>query len=255
MSEAALLVDQEGPILWLTLNRPDQRNALDAPLIAGLRAELDRASVDGGVRVVALRGAGKDFCAGADLASLRAIADASVMENLADADALAELYLAIRRCRKPVVAVVQGRALAGGCGLATACDLVVAADDAEFGYPEVQLGFVPAMVMAILRRSVSEKLAFELVTLGRRVGAGEALAAGMINRVHSAGELEPSARGFIEELAGRSASAVQLCKRLLHHQDGMGYEAAIRAGADVNAIARMTEDMRAGIAGFLQKGR
>lgn len=240
-------------VAWLTLNRPEKRNALDDRLVAELEAALRAADGDAEVRVVALRGAGRDFCAGADLAALRRIAEASVMENLEDADALAELFVLIRRLRKPVVAVVHGRALAGGCGLATACDLVIAAESATFGYPEVRIGFVPAMVMAILRRNVSEKRAFELVTGGAPVGAMEAERIGLINRVEPDDDFEEAARGWCTELAGRSASAVQLCKRLLYQQDAMPFETAVRAGADLNVVARMTDDVRAGIDAFLSR--
>ena len=113
-----------------------------------------------------LAGAGKDFCSGADLAALERVSKAGVLDNMADARAMAELFLQMRNHPRPIVAAVHGRALAGGCGLATACDIVLAAESAKFGYPEVNIGFVPAMVMAILRRSVAEKTAFELITLG-----------------------------------------------------------------------------------------
>lgn len=252
-SDAELLVSVEAGIAWLTLNRPEKRNALNAPLVARLKEALRAAEADAAVRVVALRGAGDDFCSGADLASLHLAAGAGAMENLADADALAELFLRIRWLRRPVVAVVRGRALAGGCGLATACDLVVAADDAGFGYPEVRLGFIPAMVTAILRRNVSEKRAFELIVGGATVSAAEAERIGLVNRVVPAERLDEEAAAWLEEIAGRSASAVELCKRLLYQQDALGFEAALRAGADLNVIARATDDMRAGVARFLAR--
>jgi methylglutaconyl-CoA hydratase len=248
-----LLVQRQAAVAWLTLNRPDKRNALSDDLVTELKAALRDADDDDEVRVIALRGAGKDFCAGADLAALQRIADASVIENLRDVDSLADLFLLIRRLRKPVVAVVHGRALAGGCGLATACDLVIAGESAWFGYPEVRIGFVPAMVMAILRRNLSEKRAFELVARGEPIAAAEAERIGLINRVFPDGELEVRAREWVGELAQRSGSAVQLSKRLLYQQDAMTFEAAIRAGADVNVLARMTDDMRAGIASFLKR--
>lgn len=248
-----VLASSADSVAWLTLNRPDKRNALNDALVAGLKRSLAQADADPSVRVVALRGAGKDFCSGADLSALQKIADASVMENLDDVDSLAELFLLLRRMRKPVVAVVQGRALAGGCGLATACDLVVASEGSSFGYPEVRIGFVPAMVMAILRRNVSEKRAFELIVGGDTLSAGEAERVGLINRVFPDAGFEEAARDFVAELAGRSASAVQLCKRLLYQQDAMGFETAIRAGADLNVVARMTEDTQAGVARFLAR--
>lgn len=254
MSEP-LLIEQTGGIAFLTLNRPEKRNALDDRLIAALKEALRAADADPAVRVIALRGAGKDFSSGADLSALRKIADASVMENLADVDGLAELFLLPRRLRKPLVALVRGRALAGGCGLATACDLVLASDMAQFGYPEARIGFVAAMVMAILRRSVPEKLAFELVVRGHILTAAEAERIGLVNHVLPESDFDAECGRFLAELAERSPSAVQLSKRLLYHADGMSFEAALRAGADMNVIARMTEDMQAGVARFLAKER
>src|ERR1041385_6690802 len=131
-------------ILTLTLDRPDKRNALSSALVEALDQAVERAELDGLIKVVVLRGAGKDFCAGADLDELLASADKDPAENEASALRLGALFTAIRALPKPIVAVVQGRALAGGCGLATACDIVLAADTAQFGYPEIQRGFVPA---------------------------------------------------------------------------------------------------------------
>lgn len=247
-----LRVTQADGVARLVLDRPEKRNALNDELVAALKAALREADADGGVRVIAVEGAGKDFCSGADLSALRRIAAASVMENLEDVDSLAELFLLPRRLRKPVVALVRGRALAGGCGLATSCDLVLAAESARFGYPEVQIGFVPAMVMAILRRSVSEKRAFELIARGSQLTATEAERIGLVNHVFPDDAFEGEAGAVLAELAQRSPSAVQLSKRLLYHTDGMGFEAAVRAGADVNVVARMTEDLQAGVARFLE---
>src|SRR5690606_17121831 len=174
VSEPVLLYEVEGGIATLTLNRPDKRNALNAELVGALDEALARAADDPGVRVVAITGAGKDFCSGADLAELERISTMSAQENLEDARSLGALFTAMRRHRCPVVALVRGRALAGGCGLATACDVVLADETAEFGYPEVHLGFVPAMVMAILRRKVPEGKAFDLAGGGARVPASEA---------------------------------------------------------------------------------
>lgn len=254
MSADVVLAATDGGVRRLTLNRPDKRNALNAELIAALKAALRQADADDTVRVVAIEGAGKDFCSGADLSALRKIAESSAMENLEDVDELAELFLLPRRMRKPVVACVRGRALAGGCGLATACDLVLAADTAQFGYPEVQIGFVPAMVMAILRRNVSEKRAFELVVRAQPVAAAEAERMGLINHVWPDADFDRLRDEYLAELAKRSASAVQLSKRLLYHADGMGFEAALRSGVDVNVVARMTDDMKAGVARFLERG-
>jgi methylglutaconyl-CoA hydratase len=258
MSEAGaprILRSDEAGVARLVLNRPEKRNALDDRLLAELKNALRDCDADPDVRVVSLSGAGQDFCAGIDLAALQRVTDATVLENLEDVDRLAELFLLIRGLRKPVVAVVQGRALAGGCGLATACDLVLAARSATFAYTEVRIGFVPAMVTAILRRNVTEKRAFELIARGDSIGAEEAERIGLVNQVFEDEELEGAARAYTGELAARSASAVQLCKRLLYHQDGMSFEAALRAGADLNVVARMSEDTKAGVARFLDRRR
>src|SRR5438105_10410009 len=140
----------------ITLNRPEKRNALNDVLIAGLKDALRTANDDDEVRAIVVSGAGPDFCSGADLAALQRIANASVEENLNDARSLMELFVLIRSVRQPVIAAVKGRALAGGCGLATACDIVLAARASRFGYPDVEVGFVPARVAGILGRNVSE---------------------------------------------------------------------------------------------------
>ena len=168
-----ILYQTDGAVARITLNRPEKRNALNDALIAGLTSALDHAKDDEAIRAIVITGAGSDFCSGADLASLQKISGASVADNIDDARSLMELFILIRQVTVPVVAAVRGRALAGGCGLASACDIVLASATARFGYPEVKIGFVPAMVMAILRRNISEKRAFELLTrvdLRRRVG-------------------------------------------------------------------------------------
>ncbi len=240
-------------VFRITLNRPEKRNALDRQLILDIRARLTEAAALAEARVVLISGAGKDFCAGADLSELRRIRDSSILENYADARILMELFLEMRRHPLPVIAAVRGRALAGGCGLATASDIVLASDNAQFGYPEVRIGFVPAMVMAILRRNVSEKLAFELLAAGKLLNAAEALAAGFVNAVYADASFESAVETYAAELAGRSASAVRLTKRLLYHMDAMPFDAALEAGAQINAIARMTDDCRQGIDRFLNK--
>ncbi|HYY41535.1 MAG TPA: enoyl-CoA hydratase-related protein, partial [Pyrinomonadaceae bacterium] len=176
-----------------------------------------------------------------------------VAENLDDARSLMELFALVRQVRVPVVAAVRGRALAGGCGLATACDIVLAAESARFGYPEVKIGFVPAMVMAILRRNVSEKRAFELITRGAELSASEAERIGLINHVFADDAFETEVERYVAGFERVSRSAVMLSKRLLYHMDGMNFANALEAGVDINTIARMTEDCRAGIARFLKK--
>jgi methylglutaconyl-CoA hydratase len=248
-----VLVTLEGGVLTGTLNRAEKKNALDAPMIDGLYALFERADLEAAVRVVALRGAGKDFCAGMDLEELLASAAHSVDQNRAAAQRFGGLFVRMRALPKPVVAVVSGRALAGGCGLATACDLVVAAESAQFGYPEVQRGFVPALVMNMLRRAVGEKVAFDLAATGRLVSAREAERVGLVSRVSPDADFEVQAGQLLQALAGFSASALALTKQQFYRLDGTGFEEGIRISADINAVSRTTPDFRAAIAAFLKK--
>ena len=243
----------DGPVARITLNRPDKRNALNDTLIAELKSALAQAHGNELVRAVILTGAGKDFCSGADLSALQKIAAATVSENQEDARSLMELFLLIRQVRVPVIAAVTGRALAGGCGLATACDIVLASTNARFGYPEVKIGFVPAMVLAILRRNVSEKKAFELITRGEEISADEGSRIGLVNQVFDEGTFSKDVDTYMERFAQTSSSAVALTKKLLYQIDGLAFVDAVETGVDVNVIARMTEDCQRGIARFLKK--
>lgn len=248
-----VLVALEGGVLTATLNRPDKRNAIDTAMIDALLALLERADLDADVRVVAVRGAGTDFSAGMDLNELLASADRSVEENRRAALHFAEVFLRMRRLPKPVVALVRGRALAGGCGLATACDLVLAAESAQFGYPEVQRGFVPAIVMTLLKRAAGEKVAFDLAATGRMLTATEAVDVGIVSRVYEDADFEEQAADVLRALAASSASALAFTKQQFYQLDGLPFEDGIRLGADVNAVSRMTPDFRAALQAFLKK--
>lgn len=248
-----VVVSLQGGVLMGTLNRPEKRNAIDMAMIEALGALLDRADLEAAVRVVALRGAGRDFCAGMDLAELLASADHTPEQNRAAALQFGGLFVRMRQVPKPIVALVQGRALAGGCGLATACDVVLATESARFGYPEVQRGFVPAIVMNMLRRAVGEKVAFDLVTTGRLLSADEAAAVGLVSRVYEDADFEEQAGDVLRTLAGISASSLALTKRLFYQLDGMAFEAGIGRSADVNAASRQTADFRAALQAFLTK--
>lgn len=244
---------REGGVLTLTLDRPDKRNALDSALIESLHRALESADLDAEVRVVLLTGAGKDFCAGADLGELLASADASPEDNEAAALRLGTLYARIRELPKPVVAVVRGRALAGGAGLMTACDIVLAGAGAQVGYPEILRGFVPAMVMTMLRRLAGEKAALDLVLTGRLLSAAEAHDCGLVSRVVADEGLDREAAELARMLAGASASALALTKQLFHRLDGQSFDQGIALGARVNALARQTPDFRHAIGRFLAR--
>lgn len=252
MSDRVLVALAQG-VLTGTLNRPEKKNAIDGAMIEALSALLEEAEMDSAVRVVVLRGAGKDFCAGMDLQELLASADQTIAENRAAALRFGGLFTRMRALPKPVVAVVQGRALAGGCGLATACDLVLAATSAQFGYPEVQRGFVPALVMNMLRRSVGEKVAFDLAATGRLVSATDAATLGLVSRVYPDDVFERQVAEVLEGMAAISATALALTKQQLYALDGVSFEEGIRLSADVNAVSRTTPDFRTAIAAFLKR--
>lgn len=253
MSADRVLARPDGAVLHLTLNRPDKRNALDAAMVEALLEHLTAADLSSDVRVVALRAAGTDFCAGADLAELLASADRPADANAASAERLGQVFTGMRELPKPVVAVVHGRVLAGGCGLATACDMVLTREDATFGYPEVQRGFVPAMVMAMLRRAVGEKAAFDLVATGRTITAADALALGLVSRVIPADRFETEVAHVLADLAALSPSAMALTKRQFYAMDAMEFGEAIKLGAQVNAVARSTPDFRQALERFLKR--
>lgn len=251
MSE--LLIENNGAVWILTLNRPEKRNALNDGLVSELKAALKAADGDDSLRAIVVRGAGKDFCSGADLSALQKIAAASYEENLEDAKSLAELFAMPRKMRVPVIAAVHGRALAGGCGLATACDIVLSTETAIFGYPEVKIGFVPAIVTAFLRRNVSEKRAFELLTRGFEFTAKEANFLGLVNRIYPEEGFDAAVLEYASVYEKLSSSAVCLTKHLLYRMDNLSFDDAVAIGSETNAEARMTDDCQKGIARFLER--
>lgn len=247
-------VEDDG-VAVVTLSRPEKRNALDPATIDALSEACEAAAADERVRAILLDAEGKDFCAGADLAHIEALVDADRDALVADARRLGDLFLRMRRLPKPIVAAVHGNALAGGAGLATACDLVLAADDAYLGYPEVHIGFVPAMVMTMLIRAVGEKRAFELVARGDRIHAERAHEIGLVNCVYSRHTFADDVRAYTAELAERSVTSIALSKSLLYELDELDFAEGLARGAEVNADARRTDDCRAGVKAFLERKR
>lgn len=248
-----ILYRVEQGVARITLNRPEKRNALDRDLISELHDAITISSSDSSVRAVLVTGAGKDFCSGMDLSELQTSLGASVLENRMGAKALASVFLAMRRHPRPIVAAVHGRALAGGCGVATAADIVLASRSAQFGYTEVNIGFVPAIVMAILRRSLPEKRAFELIATGEIISAQTAFDYGLVNRLFPDDTLASGAEEYVSKLASKPPAAMMLSKHLLYHIDGMGFETSIDAGVDINAMARVTGELKQGVERFLKK--
>ena len=252
MPSEPLLQQLDSGVYTLTLNRPAKRNALSRAMIDALHEAVEHADLSADIRVVALRGAGRDFCAGLDLKELLATADQSPDRNEEDAMHLGSLFIKLRTLPKPVVAVTHGRTLAGGCGLATACDLVLASESGTFGYPEIQRGFVPAMVMTMLRRAVGEKQAFDLAATGRLVSAAEACAMGLVSRVLPDEGYAEKTGAMLRTMAASSASALAFTKRQLYELDSLSFADGVALGARINALARNTPDFRRAIEGFLE---
>ena len=244
-----------GGVAAITLVRPEKKNALDRQTAEELQAAFDKLGADPAVRVITLTGAGDDFCAGADLQALEQMLAEGIKAHLLDAQALGKVFITMRTVPKPVVGIVRGRALAGGAGLATACDIVLAHSDATFGYPEVRVGFVPAMVMTMLRRAVGEKRAFDLVATGRRISADEALSMGLVSRVIPAASFDADVAAIVAELATSPQTAAAITKRLFYALDGLDFREGIALGAKTNVEARSTEDFRQGVKRFTSRER
>jgi methylglutaconyl-CoA hydratase len=243
-------VERSGAIVRITLARPEKKNALDQVAAREIQEALREIAANADVRVVILGADGEDFCAGADLAALYALLDADAAAQLRDAEALGDVFRVLREMPQVVIAAVRGRALAGGAGLATACDLVVADEGARFGYPEVRVGFVAAMVMALLRRQIGEKRAFELVATGRQVAAREALELGLVSRVVAHGEFEGAVEQLAQELAAMPTEALRQTKQLFYALDDVGFTDGIAQAVRVNVDARSTKEFRDGVRRF-----
>jgi len=239
----------------ITLNRPDKRNALDDVTIKELTTAFSLAGKDPTVKVVFLAGNGPAFCSGADLQYLSRMSQFDLEENRADSFRLANLFRIIVELRKPVIAVVNGPAFAGGCGLASVCDFVVASrEHAMFGYPEVRIGFIPAVVMVFLVKRVGEGRAKELVVRGNSIGADEAKQLGLVSMVVPETALQKTAATLADELLKEnSLNAMGLCKELLSKLHGLNLVDSLDFAANMNAAARMTADCRNGVQAFLNK--
>jgi methylglutaconyl-CoA hydratase len=250
-----VLYRAEHRVARITLNRPEKRNALDDGMVKDLTMAVQRAARDSSVKVVLLSANGPAFCAGADLEYLHKVSSFDLESNRADSFRVANLFRSIYEIRKPVVAVVNGPALAGGCGLATVCDFVVASEEnARFGYTEVHVGFIPAVVMIFLVKRVGEGKARELVLRGNIIDARAAHAVGLATTVVPDKQLTVAADALVNELlTGNSATAMAMAKEMLSRLNGMSLLDALDFAANMNAAARMTPDCKQGLAAFLSK--
>jgi methylglutaconyl-CoA hydratase len=249
---ALVRVEDDGGIRTITLNRPEKRNALTPELQEELTAALEDAE-DARARVVILAGEGEAFCAGLDLAMLSEMAGKSAQDHRIEAARTAKMFRAVWECDLPTIAVVQGPAIAGGTGLATMCDFTIAAPEARFGYTEVRIGFVPALVSAYLSLQVGAKVARELLLSARIFDAEEARRLGLVTEVVSRDALRARAAELVAELMRNSPEGMQATKRLLRAQQRQWMDGALELSMEANAEGRQTADFREGVASFLEK--
>ncbi len=252
MQYSTLILDFEGSLAVLTLNRPDKRNAISYELIAELLRALDEIE-QSAAQIVVLTGAGKAFCSGMDLDNLRSITGRTEEQNLADSGTMARLFRTLYEFPKVTIAAVNGAAVAGGCGLATLCDFTLASSEAKFGYSEVRIGFVPAIVSAFLLRQIGEKQARDLLLSGRIIGAEEAFRMGLANEIVAPEKLLARARDLAATLLSNSPASLLATKRLLKGHASESLERDIAAAVEANARIRHTADFREGVSSFLEK--
>jgi methylglutaconyl-CoA hydratase len=239
-------------VATVTFNRPEKRNAISYELIEDLLAALDEVAKSS-AQILILTGAGKAFCSGMDLDNLKALSGRSPEQNLKDSETMARLFRTLYDFPKATIAAVNGAAIAGGCGLATLCDFTLAVPEAKFGYTEVRIGFVPAIVSTFLLRQVGEKHARDLLLTGRITDANEAHRMGLINEIVTADKLMPRARELAAQLMENSPASLTSTKRLLSDHASRDLDAQIQAAVRENAAIRSTHDFREGIASFLEK--
>jgi len=241
-------------VATITLNRPDKRNAFNEGLVSELRDSLVAAEKDSNVRVIRLKANGQVFSAGADLAYLQKMQAYSKEQNVADSTELAALFNYIYTHPKIIIAQVEGHAIAGGCGLATLCDFCFAVPEANFGYSEVKIGFIPAIVMVFLLRKIGEGKARELLLTGKLINAEEAKQFGLINAVFSSEKIDTEVSNFIQKICVEcSGEAIAITKGMIAEVQQRTVEDALKYAAEMNAYARTTVDCKKGIASFLTR--
>jgi methylglutaconyl-CoA hydratase len=244
---------REGPVARVWLDRPEARNALDGPLVAELRSAIDEVSDDAGVRAIVLGGRGPAFCAGADVAWMKAMAGFSREENLRDAAALGGLFDAIHTSPKPVVARVHGAALGGGSGLVAACDIAVAAEGSLFGFTEVRLGILPAVISPLVLRKIGVSAADELFLTGERFDAAKALRIGLVRAVVPEAELDAAVDCRVHELLRAGPAAIAAAKALIDDVAFRPVDEVRGATAERIATLRSSPEGQEGLRAFLER--
>jgi len=252
VSYRTILIAEDDGVRTITLNRPQRRNAMTPEMQTELLAAMEEAA-GSSCRVVVFRGAGKTFCAGLDLTALQGLKDKSATEHRVEAERLARLFLALFELPKPTIAAVHGAATAGGTGLATICDFTLAAPAAKFGFTEVKIGFVPAIVSAFLSLQVGDKRARDLLLTGRLFDAVEACRLGLVNEVVAPDRLADHVQELAQTLAANSPESLTATKQLMAAQNRAWLDAALTRAIEANARSREAADFQEGIAAFLEK--
>ena len=251
MTDEVVLFRTDGPVATITINRPELRNAINPEVTSALSEALARAEAKDSVMVAVLTGAGdKAFCAGGDLGAMGS--EGAVAQHFLRAE-IGELFEQMRKSRLPIMARVNGHALAGGFGLMLACDLVVARADAEMGTPEIDLGLWPFMITAVLQRDLPRKLALELMLTGRRITAVDGERWGFVNRVVEFTELDDAVGALTESLASKSRLITALGKRSFYRAEGMDFDESLEYLAGMLTLCLQSEDTAEGVSAFLQK--
>jgi methylglutaconyl-CoA hydratase len=241
-------------IAFITMNRPEKRNALSHELVTELREAFKFAEQDDKVKVVILKANGEAFSSGADLEYLQQMQQFSYEQNFSDSNHLKELFLEIYSLKKVVIAQIQGHAIAGGCGLAMVCDFSFAAPEAKFGYTEVKIGFVPAIVMVFLIRKIGESRARGLLLSGSLIGADQAKKIGLINEIISKEELDEEVIHFAAQLVvTNSAYSMSVTKQMMAKVQSLPLEEALTFAAEMNAKVRESDDCKRGVSAFVNK--
>jgi len=249
---STLLLEFSGEIARITLNRPDKRNAINPQMMCDLQTAFDTIEKSHS-RLVVLTGAGKCFCAGMDLDMLATIAKQSAAENQEDSRRIAKLLRRIWSFPRPLIAAVNGAAYAGGCGIATLCDFTLAVPEAKFGYTEVKIGFLPAIVSVFLTRQIGEKRSRDLLLTGRIISAEQAMDYGLVTEVVPAESLLDRANALADELMAASPSSLTRAKHLLTSSAAAGIDHDLERAILENARIRCTPDFKEGVASFLEK--
>ena len=249
-------IHKENRVGYITMSRPEKRNALHPDMVSEISNALDSFEKDQEVKVLILQGEGNTFCAGADLDYLKQLQDFSYEENLEDSKRLKEMFLKIYSLQKPVIAKIEGHAIAGGCGLATVCDFSISVPDAKFGYTESRIGFVPALVMVFLLRKIGEGRARELLLTGKLITADQAAEYGLINEVVPSENLDAVVEKLANDLITKtSGESLKMIKQMISGVQDLTVEDALTYASEMNARARETEDCKKGIASFLDKSK